>query len=936
MIGKLKFQEYKDWSKGTWQNAQNSIAPKNSCKLGLNLNSDEEIGSLVSRKGTTIVGSQIISGKDVLGLHNYRDSLGSGDKLFAAVSDGNNVDIYDVETGIKSLENDTHPISLSISPSFSKSVSPSTSLSPSKSPSVSPSIVSTSPSVSPSLSSSISASTSPSISPSLSVSISPSVSPSAGSRSPSASPSISPSVSASSSPSLSSSTSPSLSPSHSPGDVQELIYTSLFDDPNLKAYYRFESGALQTDSSGEGHSLGTAISDPAEVSGKFGGGLGLDGNDAYPIVNHADFKPTGNFTVGVWLKATGTSITFFQSFSQDPNFAGFRFNLDASGKVSFVSGRNTGIVSGTDFGLVTGTTVLTDGYWSLCVATWDGSYLRLYVNGSLEGETAWDNAPSYAATNYIRVGCRNNTGTDANFITGSLDELFLLNGTALSTTQINDFYNGRLGASSFSPSKSLSASPSVSPSTSISPSASPSKSISVSPSISSSISPPNSFSSSASPSVSPSVSPPQSESPSISPSVSSSLSPSVSTSISPSISPSISSSLSPSRSSSISPSASPSVSPSVTTYEGIKTRFLTYLNSCLRLNGINSPKAYNGTSWITTGGVFDLSDMPQASKYAIEFKDRVYVAGKSDAPDQVDISSIADSQTRTVSWDTADGAKFIVFEQEDGGGGITGLWKVPGYVIVGKKRTIKRYDGSSAYPEDMVNQGIPTQECGVTAQGMLFWVNENGAWATEGGKPKKISTYTVDKIIKSCTDFMWVASGTDEEHVFFSFPSVTISGETYTNVVLKYNIFQNTWDARKYPTHHTCYAKYVDDSETVFLALGDNDGTVRKIDTGNSDDGVGITYALETQDIDFGMRGKTKKISDIDVLTENVSKGSLMYRTTHEASDWKPLGKIDKEAVNITKSISGRYFNFKLSETVNSGQAKIIGLEFPEGIEVHS
>jgi hypothetical protein len=325
--------------------------------------------------------------------------------------------------------------------------------------------------------------------------------------------------------------------------------------------------------------------------------------------------------------------------------------------------------------------------------------------------------------------------------------------------------------------------------------------------------------------------------------------------------------------------------------------------------------------------------MPQASKYAIEFKDRVYVAGKSDFPDQVDISSIADAQTRAVSWTV--GNKFIQFEQEDGGGGITGLWKVPGYVIIGKKRTLKRYDGSSAFPEDMVNQGIPTQECGVTAQGMLFFVNENGAWASEGSKPKKISTYTVDKIIKSCSDWTWVSSGTDEEHIFFSFPSVTISGETYTNVVLKYNIFQNTWDVRKYPTHHTCHAKYVDDEGQVFTVIGDNDGSVRKLDTGLNDDGIGITYSMETQDIDFGMRLYLKLIGQIGVLTENVSKGLFMWRNTHEPSDWKELGTIDQEVVDFDQiNIKGNKFNFKITETVSTGQAKIIGLDFPAGIEV--
>jgi hypothetical protein len=656
---------------------------------------------------------------------------------------------------------------------------------------------------------------------------------------------------------------------------------------------------------------------------KFGGASGLfDGTADYlTLADSTDWNlGTSDFTIDLWARFSALSNAHF--WMQGAGTTYIRFWYD-----------NVGHTIG--FGELDGAwQVLFQGSWSPSINTWyhlevvrsGTTTWKMFINGtaitfSLVSGSASRSIATKSQPAYIGADV---DGGEA--LNGWIDEFRFSNGIARHTSDFTPPTEEYTGPNSLS----LSASPSVSLSTS------PSKSLSTSPSVSPSISPPNSFSPSISVSISPSVSPPQSESPSISPSISSSLSPSSSSSLSPSLSPSISSSLSPSASASMSPSVSPSVSPSITAYEGLKTRFLTYLNSCLRLNGINKPKAFNGTSWITTGGVFDLDNIPQASKYAIEFKDRVYVAGKSDSPDQVDISSIANAQTRTVSWLPADGAKFIVFEQEDGGGGITGLWKVPGYVIVGKKRTLKRYDGSSAYPEDMVNQGIPTQECGVTSQGMLFFVNENGAWATEGGKPKKISTYTVDKIIKSCSDFMWVASGTDEEHVFFSFPSVTISGETYTNVVLKYNIFQNTWDVRKYPTHHTCYTKYVDDDGIFFVVLGDNDGSVRKLDTGNSDDGIGITYSMETQDIDFGMRLYLKRINQLGVLTDNVSKGMLMWRKTHQASDWRELGTIDKEVNDFDQiDLLGNYFNFKITETVSTGQAKIIGLEFPAGIEVN-
>jgi len=369
----------------------------------------------------------------------------------------------------------------------------------------------------------------------------------------------------------------------------------------------------------------------------------------------------------------------------------------------------------------------------------------------------------------------------------------------------------------------------------------------------------------------------------------------------------------------------------------LKTRFLTYLDSCLRLNGTDEPKAWNGSAWVTTAGAFDLDNLPQTSKYALEFRDRVYVAGRSDYPDRVDYSGIASSTTRAVSWTSGNG--FFNLEQEDGGGNITGMAKVPGYILFFKKRTMKRYDGSSAYPEDMVNQGAPSQEAIVVAKGICFFVNENGAWATSGGDPKKISTYTVDKVIKSLSATNWanVASGTDEEHIFWSFASVTMSGETYTNVVLKYNILQNTWDIRKYPTLHRVYAKYVDSDGAVFLTTGDDDGNVLKMDIGTTDNGSAINWALETQDLYFGFRLFLKSISQIGFITENISKASVMWRTSSKPEDWESLGVIDKEEVMIDQiDLRGTKFQFKLKNETDSGQEIIKSIEFPEGIVVYS
>ena len=100
--------ELRNFVKGTVRTLQSSITDLSSSKLTLNLDSDKELGSLISRKGTSLVGSQLIASRSCLGIGNFRDTTGgSAHKLFAAFPDGTNTDIYDTEAGTKSLEDDT-------------------------------------------------------------------------------------------------------------------------------------------------------------------------------------------------------------------------------------------------------------------------------------------------------------------------------------------------------------------------------------------------------------------------------------------------------------------------------------------------------------------------------------------------------------------------------------------------------------------------------------------------------------------------------------------------------------------------------------------------------------------------------------------------------------------------------------------------------------
>ena len=222
--------------------------------------------------------------------------------------------------------------------------------------------------------------------------------------------------------------------------MPELNSTILKNSSNLKAYYRFESGALTTDSSGNSHTL-TAISDPAETTGKFGGGVELDGNDGYSHADHADFKPTGDFTVGAWIKTstTGTQKTIFSSSGAFPS--GFFLDITTANVPRFFVGNNAGGYNDQ----VIGTTNVCDGNWHLVIVTYVTAtkFGRMYVDGKHEDVENTAISIAYNATNYVRVGCNASDGSDGEFFTGSLEDVFLLNGTALSADQIKELYEGR-------------------------------------------------------------------------------------------------------------------------------------------------------------------------------------------------------------------------------------------------------------------------------------------------------------------------------------------------------------------------------------------------------------------------------------------------------------------------------------------------------------
>ena len=178
----------------------------------------------------------------------------------------------------------------------------------------------------------------------------------------------------------------------------------------------------------------------------------------------------------------------------------------------------------------------------------------------------------------------------------------------------------------------------------------------------------------------------------------------------------------------------------------LKMRSLVYNGATLFINGTDAERSYTSAGWITTGGAFDLANMP-AGNLCIEFLDRVYIAGVTATLTRLLYSGV--SSGTTVSWTSGNG--YVDIEPEDGGGPITALGKVPGYILIFKERSMHRWNYISAFPESLIQIGTPSQESVVMGGGLCaFYSNSNenakGFYITNGSRPVCISQDIIDRL----------------------------------------------------------------------------------------------------------------------------------------------------------------------------------------------
>lgn len=373
-----------------------------------------------------------------------------------------------------------------------------------------------------------------------------------------------------------------------------------------------------------------------------------------------------------------------------------------------------------------------------------------------------------------------------------------------------------------------------------------------------------------------------------------------------------------------------------------KMRFLTFLGSTLAINGSNAERAWNGSSWITTGGAFDLADYPgsNACNLAIEFLDRVYTAATGTT--RLHFSTIATAGA--ISWD----GDFLDIEPENAGGGITALAKVPNYILIFKERALHRFNGSSAFPESLVQIGTPSQEAVVMGGGLCaFFSNSNendrGFFITDGRRPISIS-HDTPRQIKKWIDAIPTANdssvaGWATDRVFaWSVGDLTVDGESYTNVVLRYNYKLKQWSVRSYPSEFKVFARYLVSGVNTTVG-GDDDGTVYRVDKIGKyvdDTSTSIKWKIRTHHHNFATNYLKEITDQLAVRGKNLigmTMGAILdedldngYIKLNPSSWWKKLLSF----FQVSKKIKANTIALELSGENSANRATIRELEVPK------
>lgn len=154
--------------------------------------------------------------------------------------------------------------------------------------------------------------------------------------------------------------------------------------------------------------------------------LRLDGVDDFAKVGMSDALKPANFTVEAWVKLNAIGPDhFIISYEGRWRYNGFYLRVASDGRAYLGKYQNNYYIRLHE---ISGTTLLSPGTWYHLAGTYDGAYMRIYVNGQLEGEMWQDFGVTYPDATGLFIGFGYDGWSEApRFLDGVIDDVRIWN-----------------------------------------------------------------------------------------------------------------------------------------------------------------------------------------------------------------------------------------------------------------------------------------------------------------------------------------------------------------------------------------------------------------------------------------------------------------------------------------------------------------------------
>ncbi len=225
-------------------------------------------------------------------------------------------------------------------------------------------------------------------------------------------------------------------------EIVKLYKTTVPDDPDtgLVGYWPFNgpdiTGTTAYDRSGSANN-GTLTNSPTKAIGKVGQALSFNGTNQYARVTNASaLNPTTYVSASMWVKVTSPPGQFKYLLSKgaasaNPPMYGFFNNV--SGDLQFIVTKN---LAGTYYSPAKTASAIYDNTWHYITGVYDGSYVRLYVDGIEVGSGTAMTGSIGTHANDLFIGSYDAT---TGYFPGIFDEPRIYN-RALSASEIWGLY----------------------------------------------------------------------------------------------------------------------------------------------------------------------------------------------------------------------------------------------------------------------------------------------------------------------------------------------------------------------------------------------------------------------------------------------------------------------------------------------------------------